>query len=216
MPHIQSFHDVRFPAGIALGASGGPVRRTEIVALGSGHEQRNARWARSRRRYDAGFGIRTLDDLHEVVAFFEARSGRLFAFRFRDPLDHKSCAPGANVSPLDQLIGTGNGTTAAFQLVKAIPGSAQATPRNIVKPVAGSVRVAVDGVERAPATAFTVDHATGLVTFTPGHLPAAGAMITAGFEFDLPARFDTDEIRVSLVAFEAGEIPSIPLVEVLA
>jgi uncharacterized protein (TIGR02217 family) len=215
MPAIQSFHEVRFPAGVALGASGGPVRRTEIVALGSGHEQRNARWAHSRRRYDAGFGIRSLDELYEVVAFFEARAGRLFAFRFRDPLDNKSCAPGAMVSPLDQRIGTGDGTTSAFQLVKAVPGNPLAMPRVVAKPVSGTVRVAVDGVERTSGVAFDADATTGTVTFAAGHVPASGAAVTAGFEFDLPVRFDTDEIRVSLVAFEAGEIPSIPIVEVL-
>lgn len=213
MPAINSFHDVLFPAGIALGASGGPVRNTEIVALASGHEQRNARFALSRRKYDAGFGVRTLADLQNVVGFFEARCGRLHAFRFRDPLDHRSSPAGALLSPLDQQIGIGDGFTVQFQLQKT---AAAAASRIISKPVAASVRIAVGGVEKTPGTDFDADPLTGLVTFVSGQLPAAGAIITAGFEFDVPVRFDTDEIRVSLVAFDAGEIPSIPLIEVLA
>ena len=215
MALTPSFHDVAFPVGLAFGASGGPVRRTEIISLGSGHEQRNAGWAHSRRKYDVGFAIRTLNELNQVVAFFEARAGRLFAFRFRDPIDNKSCLPSQLPSCLDQAIGTGTGTDAIFQLVKNISGNSLAA-RTITKPVPGSVRVAVDGMERMPETDFVVEHSQGTVTFQPGHLPAEGAAVTAGFEFDLPVRFDTDEIRVALVAFEAGEIPSIPIIEVMA
>src|SRR5215510_11256473 len=112
------FHEILFPLDVSLKSAGGPERRTEIVALGSGREERNARWAHSRRRYDAGYGVKTLDALSEVVAFFEERRGRLHGFRWRDRLDHSSAAPGANIAPLDQVIGTGDGTTATFQLVK--------------------------------------------------------------------------------------------------
>lgn len=213
---IQSFHEVSFPAAIALGASGGPVRRTEVVSLGSGHEQRNARWAHSRRRYDAGLGVRTTDQLHAVMAFFEARGGRLFGFRFRDPVDHKSCPPGAAPSAADQEIGVGDGTADLFALVKSYGEEASLPPRPIAKPVEGSVLIAVDDVLQSPATDYSVDHAAGTVTFMPGSIPAPGTRITAGYEFDVPVRFDTDEIVFSLGAFQAGSIPSIPLVEILA
>ncbi len=213
MPMLPAFHDVRFPSGLALGVSGGPVRRTEIVALASGHEQRNARWALSRRKYDAGFALRTLADLQVLTAFFEARSGRLHAFRFRDPLDHTSALPGQPITAADQLIGTGDGVAATFQLVKNGLGP---VGRPITKPLAGSIRISVNGVEKTAGTQFSTDTLTGLVTFAPGHIPASGMAVTAGFEFDLPVRFDTDEIRISLSAFEAGEVPSIPLIEVLA
>jgi uncharacterized protein (TIGR02217 family) len=215
MPELAAFHDVRFPLDIALGASGGPARRTEIVALASGHEQRNQRWSRSRRRYDAGFAIRTIAQLQEIIAFFEARSGRLHSFRFRDPLDGQSSAHGSHITPLDQQIGTGNGAVTRFQLAKNLTGGPAGSQRVITKPVPGSVRVAVGGTERVAGTHFSVEHLTGMVTFLPGSVPVQGARITAGFAFDIPARFDTDEIRVSLMAFEAGEVPSIPIVEVL-
>ena len=75
----MAFDDIRFPVGISRGSSGGPERRTEVVTTASGHEQRNTRWADSRRRYNAGFGVKSLDDIHAVVAFFEERRGRLYA-----------------------------------------------------------------------------------------------------------------------------------------
>jgi uncharacterized protein (TIGR02217 family) len=210
---VEAFHEIDFPLRIALGASGGPVRRVEIVALASGHEQRNLRYALSRRRFDAGSGVRSLDDLYEVVAFFEARLGRLTGFRFRDPLDRKSCAPGASATAGDQLIGVGDGETAQFLLIKTYGQGTVARP--VTKPVAGTVRIAVAGVELAEGAAFTVDHAAGAITFADGHAPAAGAPITAGFEFDIPARFDTDAIVANPVAVRAGEIPSIPILELL-
>src|ERR1700758_460703 len=113
-----AFHEVLFPLDIALKSAGGPERKTDVVILGSGREERNARWANSRRRYDAGYGVKTLAALSAVVAFFEERRGMLYGFRWRDRLDQYSAAPGSAVTPLDQAIGSGDGTTAAFQLVK--------------------------------------------------------------------------------------------------
>ena len=112
------FHDTRFPTAISRAAHGGPERRTDVVVLGSGAEERNARWADSRRTYNAGYGIKSLDDLHAVIAFFEERRGRLHGFRWRDPTDFKSCPPESTPSALDQQIGTGDGTSAVFQLSK--------------------------------------------------------------------------------------------------
>jgi uncharacterized protein (TIGR02217 family) len=205
----MSFDDIRFPAAISRGATGGPERRTEIVALASGAEERNSRWAHSRRRYEAGFGVKSLADLAAVIAFFEERRGRLHGFRWKDHADYKSSANGASVSPLDQRIGTGDG--AAFQLVKRYGSGLRDYLRVIGKPVAATVRLAVDGVETG---FFTVDAATGVVTFAPGHAPPPGAHITAGFEFDVPVRFDTDRLAVNLAHFEAGDIPHIPVIEV--
>jgi len=205
------FHEIQFPTAIAFHSSGGPERKTEIVTLGSGFEERNAVWANSRRRYDVGYGVKTLDDLHAVIAFFEARLGRLTGFRFRDFADFKSCAPGASVSPLDQAIGTGDGTTTQFQLANTYTSGPSNWVRTVKKPVAGTVRVAVAGVEQT--SGITIDNTSGLITFDSA--PAASAAITAGFEFDTPVRFDTDSLSINLSNFAAGEIPSIPLVEIL-
>jgi uncharacterized protein (TIGR02217 family) len=207
----MAFDDVRFPTAISRGATGGPERRTDVVTTASGREERNSRWAHSRRRYNVGFGVKTVAQLQEVIAFFEGRRGRLHAFRFQDAVDFKSGAGNAAVARTDQVLGTGTGAQPAFQLVKHYGGPLRDYMRVIAAPVAGSVLVAVNGVA---SVAFTLNAATGVITFNAGSIPAAGAVVTAGFEFDVPVRFDTDEITVNLTHFQAGEIPEIPLVEV--
>jgi uncharacterized protein (TIGR02217 family) len=214
MPALVPFHEVRFPTEIAFGSVGGPERRTEIVTLGSGHEERNARWADSRRRYNAGYGIRSIDDLHAVVAFFEERRGRLYGFRWRDRIDFKSSAPAIAVTPVDQVLGAGDGATAAFQLVKRYGALHAPWSRTVRKPVAGTVRVAVDGAEKDEGADWSCNLTAGVVTFTGGAIPAAGKVVTAGFEFDVPVRFDTDHLDINLTSFAAGDIPAIPLVEI--
>ncbi|WP_029030658.1 DUF2460 domain-containing protein [Salinarimonas rosea] len=210
---MDDFHEVRFPLDVALGSRGGPTRRTEIVTLASGREHRNARWAHSRRRFEAGLGVRTLDALDAVIAFFEERRGRLVGFRLHDRTDWKSGKPSAEPSPGDQAIGEGDGTRVAFQLVKTYGGAHAPYLRTIAKPVAGSVLVAVDGTTLADGVGFTCDIATGLVTLaTP---PPPGAAVTAGYRFDVPVRFDTDALEIDLQAFAAGAVPEIPLLEIL-
>ena len=159
---MTAFHEILFPLDIALKSAGGPQRRTDVIVLGSGREERNARWAHSRRRYDAGYGVKTFDALSQVTAFFEERRGRLYGFRWRDWLDHSSAAPNAAVSAIDQPIGIGDGATANFALSKTYGAVYAPYQRPIAKPVSGSVRVAVDGTELSEVTDFTVDPTTGL------------------------------------------------------
>lgn len=211
---MAAFHEVRFPLRLALGVSGGPVRRTDIVNLSNGRESRNQRWRNARRSYDAGSGIRSIADLYEVLAFFEARRGELYGFRFRDPVDFKSCPPEKTPAATDQRIGTGDGATSGFQLLKTYADEGGAFSRRIEKPVEGSVMVSVEGV-KVEAADVAVDHVTGMIVFRAGRVPHAGAAIRAGFEFDVPVRFGIDRIDVNLTAFEAGRIPSIPLMEIL-
>jgi len=206
----MAFHEVRFPDNISRGARGGPERRTQIVELASGDEERNASWANSRRRYDAAYGIRRADDLAAVVAFFEARNGRLYGFRWKDWADFKSCLPSKTPAATDQAIGTGDGATTDFQLVKVYTSGAQTWTRMITKPVDSTVLMAIDGTEQT--TGWSVDTTTGIVSFTTA--PAAGAVVTAGFEFDVPVRFDTDTLDVTLDIERLGSITSIPLIEV--
>lgn len=210
----MSFHDIRFPTAISLGASGGPERRTDIVVLGSGHEERNQRWADSRRRYEAGYGVKSLDDLQAVIAFFEERRGRLHGFRWKDHADYKSCAFTAVPTAEDQPVGTGDGVTADFQLIKRYGASFAPWSREIAKPVLGSVKLAVDGALQIEGADYFLDHATGIVTFDAGSIPGADAAITAGFEFDVPVRFDTDRLEINLQGFGHGSIPSVPIVEI--
>lgn len=210
----MTFHEIRFPTDIALGASGGPERRTEIVVLGSGYEERNTPWAHSRRRYNAGYGIKSLNDLHAVIAFFESRQGRLHGFRWKDLTDFKSSPPQASPAEGDQVIGTGDGGQVSFALQKTYQSGSQSYTRPITKPVTGSVLVAVASVSQTEGVHFTVDATTGLITFLVGSIPASSQLITAGYEFDVPVRFDTDYLNIDVGAFRAGDIPDIPIVEI--
>ncbi len=206
----MAFHEVRFPDNISRGARGGPERRTQIVEMASGDEERNGSWADSRRRYDASYGIRKADDLAAVTAFFEARRGRLYGFRWKDWADYKSGLPSASLSATDQTVGTGTGAATTFQLFKRYASGAQSWTRTITKPVAGTVAMALNGVTQI--TGWTVNTTTGVVTFAAA--PALGVAITAGFEFDVPVRFDTDTLDVTLDFERLGSITSIPLIEV--
>lgn len=210
----MSFHEVRFPASLSFGSVGGPERRTEIVTLQNGHEERNTPWAHSRRRYDAGLGLRSLADVEALIAFFEARAGQLHGFRWKDWADYRSGSATRAVGPLDQVLGTGDGARRDFALVKTYRSGAQAYLRPIAKPVAGTVTVAVGGERVQEGTDWTLDTATGIVAFADA--PPVGAVVTAGFEFDVPVRFDTDRIQTSVAAFGAGEVPNVPVVEVRA
>jgi uncharacterized protein (TIGR02217 family) len=203
------FDNVRFPTAIARGRTGGPERRTDVVLTASGREHRNSRWADSRHKYNVGYGVTSLADIEQVIAFFEERRGRLHAFRFKDHADFKSCAANATITASDQVIGTGNGLATTFQLLKTYGTGVRKYARDITAPVAGTVLVAINGM---PTTNVSLDHTTGSVTFTTA--PATGSSITAGFEFDVPVRFDTDELAINLSHFEAGEVPDIPLIEV--
>ncbi|MBB3871982.1 DUF2460 domain-containing protein [Brevundimonas mediterranea] len=201
----MAFHEVRLPARLAFGSTGGVERRTEITTLGSGFERRSTPWALGRRRYLIGANLRSLDDMAALIAFFEARRGRLYGFRFKDFADFKSCAPSGTVSAGDQALGVGDGVRTAFALVKLYGDVA----RPIAKPVEESVRVSVGGVE---ISGFVVDAATGTVRLAGA--PAAGAPVTAGFQFDTPVRFDADRIETTLESFDAGRMAAVPLVEV--
>lgn len=208
----MAFHDIRFPATLSFGSVGGPERRTDIVTLANGFEERNTPWAHARRYYDAGVGLRSLDDVATLIAFFEARQGQLHAFRWKDWSDFKSCMPSANVGPLDQFIGRGDGQRVTFQLVKTYASGAQSYDRPITKPVKGSVQVALGGDTKVAGLEYKVDEAIGTITFKQP--PAVGAEIRAGFEFDVPVRFDTDRIQTSVSSFQAGEVPTVPIAEV--
>jgi uncharacterized protein (TIGR02217 family) len=208
----MAFHEVRFPANLSFGSVGGPERRTEIVTLANGHEERNSPWAHPRRRYDAGLGLRSLDDLAALVAFFEARRGQLHAFRWKDWADFKSCAPSATVSVTDQHLGEGDGVRTMWPLSKRYVAGPEPYLRPVLKPVAGTVVVGLAGEERIETLHWTVDTARGEIAFVDP--PDRGVAVTAGFEFDVPVRFDTDRIAVSVASFQAGEVPDVPVVEV--
>ena len=210
---MAGFHDVRFPLELGFGAAGGPAFSTQVVVTGSGAEQRNAEWADARLEYDAGLGIRSEDDLKRLITFFRARRGQAHGFRFLDPLDNSSAADGGEPAAFDQRVGLGDGGATRFALVKnygdaALPDEAPQT-RRITRPWPDSVAVAVDGVVQS----------SGWLLAPGGHVdfevaPPAGAAVTVGFRFDVPVRFATDRIEVSIAGWRAGELPSVPLIEI--
>lgn len=208
----MGFHEVRFPANLSFGSIGGPERRTDIVALANGFEERNTPWAHARRRYDAGVGMRSLDDIETLISFFEARRGQLHGFRWKDWSDFKSGKASAEVDFRDQVIGVGDGVTRVFPLVKVYQSGEGRYARPITKPVSGTVRIGLADAERQEAVDYTVDTALGQITFATA--PGLDVEITAGFEFDVPVRFDTDAIQTSVSSFQAGDMPNVPVVEV--
>ena len=208
----MQFHEVCFPASLSFGSVGGPERRTDVVTLANGFEERNTPWAHSRRRYDAGLGMRSLDDVELLISFFEARMGQMYGFRWKDWSDYKSSAASADPTYLDQVIATGDGVVAVFPLVKTYRSGAQSYARPITKPVLGSVRIGLDQDEMQEGIDYEVDVTTGLVTFQ--HPPDIAVQVRAGFEFDVPVRFDTDQIQTSVANFQAGSVPNVPIVEV--
>lgn len=201
---MQPFDDVLFPIAIGADASVEAAFSTTIVTSASGAEQRNSAWADARLRFDAGPGLRSEDDLQALIAFFRARRGPAVAFRFEDPIDHSSNPTGGGPLGGDQLIGRGDGQRCEFALVKRYGDQV----RRITRPRAGTMRVSIDGDE---TTAWSLGP-LGRVLFDDA--PPPGAEVRAGFLFDVPVRFGEDRLGVSLATFRAGEIPSVPLIEV--
>lgn len=198
---MTGFHEVRFPDAIARGATGGPGYDTTILATVAGFERRNANWSQARGRWDVGSGLKRREDFTTLIAFFRARQGRAYGFRFKDWTDFRGEA---------QVLGTGDGATKAFPLVKRYASGGVEVTRQIQKPAAGTVTIHRDDVSLA--SGWSVDAGTGVVTFATA--PAPGAVISASFDFDVPVRFDTDQMDLSLDTYDHGSWPQIPIVEI--
>ncbi|WP_052072229.1 DUF2460 domain-containing protein [Sphingopyxis sp. MWB1] len=207
---VQAFDAVDFPLAIGREAVAVTEFSTQIIASPSGHEQRASEWAEARMRYDAGPGVRSEDDVRRLTDFFRARRGAARGFRFRDPFDHSSAADGGAPGAADQPISVGDGVRREFALTKAYGAGDAVQHRTIRLPVAGSVRASVAGAETG---GFTLNAAGALLFDTP---PPMGAAVRAGFLFDVPVRFAEDRLEVSRATFLAGEMASVPLVEVRA
>ena len=205
------FHDERLPIDVERGAVGGPSFSTSVTVLSSGFEQRNINWANSRGSWDIGYGIESKEDFTDVLEFFYARQGRAHSFRFRDWSDYTI---GDDAEDDPQTIATGDGATVAFQVIKTYVSGATTFSSTITKLVSGTVRVFVNGVEKTITAQWTVNLLTGLITFTGGNTPPNGHLVAVIAEFDVPARFDSDKMAVNMAVYNAGSIPSIPVVEV--
>lgn len=197
----MSFVEVQFPTEIAYGSAGGPAYATEVVQSASGREQRNVLWASARLRYNVAHGVKTEAQMAELIAFFRARKGRAYGFRFKDWSDYVAT---------NQLLAVADGTQTTFNLIKLYSNGGVIETRRIHKPVSGSVVVRVDGVVQT--SGVSIDTTTGVITFTTA--PTSGQEVRADFEFDVPVRFDTDHLNAELSDFGVHSWRDIPLIEI--
>ncbi len=191
---MTNFLEIRLPEEISLGAIGGPEYSTDIIMASSGYEQRNINWAQARAKYNLAPAINTSEQLQELISFFRICKGKAFGFRFKDYSDYRADS---------QLIGVGDGITREFQLIKTYYSPAKAERRIISKPVEGSVEISQE---------YVCDYRTGLVTFK--NPPEIGEQVIASFEFDIPVRFDTDQLFASLEVYGSNSWKEIPIIEI--
>jgi len=193
---MASFHEVQFPTDISYRSAGGPEFSTEVIELGSGFEKRNQNWTYPRERWNVAYGVKEQDDLVSLIEFFYARRGRAIGFRFKNHDDYTATTV---------ELGTGDGVTDDFQLVKIYTSGGETFTRKITKPVSGETTIYVDSVEQS--SEVSIDTTTGLVTFDSP--PTSGEVITATFEFDIPVRFDTDYLPMNLESYlvRSADVP---------
>lgn len=202
------FIEQRFPEEISYGSTGGPTFKTTVFEASSGHEQRNMNWSKSRCRYDVSHGIKTHEDMEDVLNFFYSVRGKAIGFRYKDWSDY--------ILDLEQ-IGVGDGSTTSFQIIKTYSAGPQQYVRDITKIVQPSVgpppvvfEVYVN--DTILSSGYSVDYNTGILTFVSP--PTLGHTIKVSCEFDVPVRFDTDEMEITLESFDLETWDSIPLIEV--
>ncbi|MGN7611887.1 DUF2460 domain-containing protein [Magnetococcales bacterium HHB-1] len=205
----NGFLDIRFPDSISKGSTGGPVYSTTINETASGREQRNINWQYPRHRYNAANGVKRRQHIDEILSFWHVVYGRGYGFRYRDPLDFKSCASFQAPTFTDQVLGTGNGSQKAFQLIKTYQFSGYQKQRLITKPVENTVAVALNGVQQN--SGWSVDYSTGTLTFDSA--PAEGSTITAGYQFDVPCRFEVDNLEILMQQWDINQA-EIPIIEI--
>lgn len=199
----------RFPDDVSYGSSGGPKYSTTVIEINSGHEQRNINWNYPRREYDVALGVREEINLEALISMFHITKGRAHGFRYKDWHDYKTCPLNQTPAATDQALGTGNGATTTFQLVKTYTLGSTSTSLPVYKPVGGTVKVAINGVNQT--SGWSVNTTTGIVTFSVA--PANGAVLTWGGEYDIPVRFNTDTLSTRLETYRIGSA-SVPLTEI--
>jgi len=207
---MPSFHETQFPPNISYGAKGGPIRLTQVVQKSNGFEERNQPAEHSRRKYNAAAGLRSIEHVQDILRFWEARRGKLYGFRWKDWADYQTSYGKQVPTDVDVIQGVGDGTEQQFQLVKRYIDAGEEYIRPIHKPVENTVSISID--DTPLASGWSVDLTSGVVTFDAA--PALDAVIKAGFQFDVPVRFDADQLPVSVDAFQAGSVPAINIVEI--
>jgi uncharacterized protein (TIGR02217 family) len=215
---MSGFHEIQFPPNISYGSSGGPGFNTNVITVDSGLEERVVRWDQGRAVYNVANGVKKQSDLAILIGFYRARMGAAYGFRYKDWSDYCTTTDGTTngltlVTNVDSTIATGDGTTTVFQLIKQYISGPVTRNRTITKPVTGTTKVALNGVNQA--SGWSVDTTTGLLTFSSA--PGNGVVITAGFEFDVPVRFGEEvdkQLPVQLDDYRNGSV-NVPMVEII-
>ena len=205
------FHDVRLQDIVNIRAGGSLEYSTQILTTASGFEHRNGRWAQPRRRYELHFGTRRIGELRAISRFFRARKGRLHGFLWRDQLDYRSHNRASGTQATDQPMRRLRADGRVWAFYKGLR-QAPTHPkfRRIFKPLAASVRLAHRGQLISPAQ-YAVHAAEGVIVFAAAH--ARTEDVTAGFDFDVPVRFDADQLEIQLTSSAAGTCAPLALVE---
>ena len=198
---MTSFHDVRFPDDIAYGSSGGPEYATDIVVTDAGYEKRNVAWSAARARYNVAHGVKTKVQLDELIAFFRARKGRAYGFRFKDWSDFRLA---------DEVIGIGDGVKTDFSLVKRYDSGGVSEVRAITRPVVANLRIFKNSLEQHSGVTLIVGE--GILRFSSP--PSVGVQISVTGEFDVPVRFDTDRLSATIEGYGVHSWLDIPLIEI--
>jgi uncharacterized protein (TIGR02217 family) len=211
-----TFHEVQFPPDISQGAVGGPRFNTTITALSSGDEHRNINWANRRGEWDVGHSVKTAEQIEALVDFFHARRGKAYGFRFKDWSDYR--LPRWRTTPGD-MFGlpiwlVTNGTTGSFQLTKVYSDGGGTFIRPIQKPVVGTLQLLNNGVQIHSPADWTCDYTTGIVSLSAAIAATTGHQIAGACEFDVPCRFDTDDMKISVQTVEIFGWQAIPIVEI--
>lgn len=209
-PVVAFIESALFPTDISDGSEGGPSYLTGVGQMESGYERRRIRRLYPVHDWDVSYGVRDSDQLERLLRFFHAMRGKGHGFRYRDPIDHKSCSYRETPAVDDQVLHTASGGETAVQLIKTYTEYGQSSVRPIRKPVPGTVMIAKNGVTLTPTTQYTVDTTTGVVSFSTAL--AEGDMITGGFEFHVPCRFGIDTLRIRLQSDLIGDT-SVPVQE---
>ena len=199
---MKNFEEIRFPSDISYGSSGGPEYSTDIITTSSGHESRNVNWSYGKVRYNVAQGIRTAQQLEKLICFFRARKGKAIGFRFKDWSDYKV---------REQLIGYGDGNNTKFQFIKTYQSGTFSEKRTILKPVKDTVTIYLDD-EVVKEDLLEIDYIIGVINFKIA--PSNKQRITADFEFDIPARFDTDHLPALMESYGLYSCNNITIVEI--
>jgi uncharacterized protein (TIGR02217 family) len=204
-----AFLEVQMDVNISYGSGGGPGFKTLIFEGHTGLEQRSISWTRAKGKWNVAQGIRNQSDMDTIRKLFYNTSGRAAGFRFKDWGDYQLT---------NEQIATGDGTTLAFKIIKTYSVTGSSYVRRIFKPVSGTMVVADNATVRtegAGAGKYTVDYTTGIITFDNAIKPANGHAITVSCDFDVPVRFDVDELSSSMDGYLTESWSNIPLVEIL-